>query len=139
MSRNGSKEERDVVKMFEKYGFGAIRVPASGARTKSDKPDVIAGNGRIYYAVEVKSSKNNYIYIRDEQINELFRFATSFGAVPLVVAKFTREPYVAYNPHLMMKTNSGKYKIQRKWVAEADYFENILQDICMSDVKINEK
>ena len=127
MSKKGSKEERDVVKLFEKYGFGAIRVPASGARTKSDKPDVVAGNGKYYFAVEVKSSKNDYIYIREEQIDELLRFAISFGATALVVAKFTHKPFIAYNPHMLLRTKSGKYKIERKWISEADSFEDILR------------
>lgn len=113
MSKKGSNEERAVVKLFEERGFGAIRVPASGARTKSDKPDVVAGNGVDYYAVEVKSSKNDYIYIRSEQIDELINFASVFGAVPLVVAKFTYVPFKAFNICDLKVTKGGKYSIHR--------------------------
>lgn len=113
MSKKGSNEERQVVKIFEEKGYGAIRVPASGARTKSDKPDVLAGNSKHYYAIEVKSSKNDYIYIREEQIEELIRFSAKFGATPLVCAKFTRKPYTIFNPYQLKRTNSGKYTIKR--------------------------
>ena len=114
MSRKGDVEERKVVKIFEDLGYGAIRVPASGARTKSDKPDVIAGNGRFHFAVEVKSSKNDYIYIRKKQVEELERFSARFGAKPLIVAHFTRLPYTVFNPARLERTKNGKYKIHRK-------------------------
>lgn len=113
MSKKGSLEERTVVKLFEALGYGAIRVPASGARTNSDKPDVVAGNGVNYYAVEVKSSKKDYIYIRSEQVDELLRFSERFGAVPLIVAKFTRLDYIVFRINDMKRTKSGKYSIQR--------------------------
>lgn len=113
MSKKGSLEERTVVKLFEALGYGAIRVPASGARTNSDKPDVVAGNGTNYYAVEVKSSKKNYIYIRAEQVEELLRFSERFGAVPLIVAKFTRLDYIAFEINELKQTKSGKYTVHR--------------------------
>ena len=119
MSKKGSNEERAVVKLFEERGFGAIRVPASGARTKSDKPDVVAGNGVDYYAVEVKSSKNDYIYIRSEQIDELVNFASAFGAVPLVVAKFTYVPFKAFNIGDLNVTKGGKYSIHRDFAKDS--------------------
>lgn len=118
MSKKGSNEERAVVKLFEERGFGAIRVPASGARTKSDKPDVLAGNGKFYFAVEVKSSKNDYIYIRSEQVDELLNFASAFGAVPLVVAKFTYVPYKVFSPSKLNVTKSGKYTIHRDFAKD---------------------
>ena len=113
MSKKGSMEERTVVKLFEGLNYGAIRVPASGARTSSDKPDVVAGNGTNYYAVEVKSSKNDYIYIRQEQVEELLRFSERFGATPLIVAKFTRLDYITFTINELNQTKSGKYTIHR--------------------------
>ena len=114
MSKKGSHEERQVVKICQEHGYASIRVPASGARTRDDKPDVIAGNGKYYFAIEVKSSKKDYIYIRHEQIEELIRFSNKFGAVPLVCAKFTREPYSVFPIRSLEMTPSGKYKIHRK-------------------------
>ncbi len=113
MSKKGSNEERAVVRLFEELGYGAIRVPASGARTKSDKPDVLAGNGRNYYAIEVKSSRNDYIYIRSEQIDELLNFASRFGATPILAVKFTYVPFKVFNPLDLNVTKSGKYTIHR--------------------------
>jgi Holliday junction resolvase len=35
-----------------------MRAPASGGATKKPLPDVIAGNGKIYLAIEVKSTSS---------------------------------------------------------------------------------
>lgn len=128
MSKKGALEERQVVKTFTTYGYGAIRVPASGARTKDDKPDVIAGNSRNYYAVEVKSSKNDYIYIREEQVEELLRFSALFGAKPLICVKFTRKPYVVFNPYHLKRTKSGKYTVHRGDVEGAKLLTDFLDE-----------
>lgn len=129
MSRKGVLEERTVVSIFEENGYKATRIPASGGRTKRDLPDVIAGNGRRYYAVEVKSSKQNHIYIREEQVYELIRFARGFGATPIVVAKFTRKPYKVFDIIELETTDSGKYVISRKNINQQfnlnDYITNI--------------
>lgn len=126
MSKKGSLEERQVVKIFEENGYGAIRVPASGSRTNMDKPDVIAGNSRNYYAVEVKSTKNNYIYIRPEQIEELVRFSAKFGAEPLVCAKFTRMPYTVFNPYLIRKTPHNTHVIKREEISKGTPLEEFI-------------
>ena len=51
MSKRGSTEERHLVKYLEQHGFAATRIPASGGATKSDRPDVLAGNGKHSYGV----------------------------------------------------------------------------------------
>lgn len=113
MSKRGSVEERWLVKYLEQHGYASTRIPASGGATKSDRPDVLAGNGIKCYAFEVKSSKKDYIYIREEQIEELKRFSYKFGAKPLVCVKFTREPYVILKLNQLKRTAKGNYKINR--------------------------
>lgn len=129
MSRKGILEERTVVQIFEENGYKATRIPASGGRTKRALPDVIAGNGRRYYAVEVKTSKNDYIYIRQEQVEELVHFAHGFGATPIVVAKFTHKPYKVFDIIELETTDSGKYVINRNNINQQfnleDYITNI--------------
>ena len=113
MSKKGSLEERWLVKYLEGHGFAATRIPASGGATKSDRPDVLAGNGKECYAFEVKSSKKDTIYIRNEQIKELKRFSHKFGAKPLICVKFTREPYVLLTLNQIKQTKKGNYKVRR--------------------------
>lgn len=129
MSRKGIREERTVIQIFEENGYKATRIPASGGRTQRALPDVIAGNRRRYYAVEVKSSKNDYIYIREEQIQELIEFAHGFGATPIVVVKFTWKPYKVFDIIELETTDSGNYVIRRDNIDEQfnleDYIINI--------------
>ena len=125
MSKKGSLEERYLVNYLEKKGFAATRIPASGGATKSDRPDVLAGNGENSYAFEVKSSKKDVIYIRSEQIDELLRFSYKFGAKPLVCVKFTRKPYVLFNVPMLERTAKGNYKIRRNDLEKGMELEKI--------------
>lgn len=118
MSKKGSLEERWLVKYLEERGYASTRIPASGGATKSDRPDVLAGNGKNTYAFEVKSSKKDIIYIRNEQIDELIRFSKKFGATPLVCVKFTREPYVLLKVNQLLRTPKGNYKINRSDISK---------------------
>ena len=114
MSKTGSKEERDLVNKLWNANFAAMRAPASGGATKRPLPDVLAGNGYNTYAIEVKSSRKNNIYIRKEQINELKRFSKRFGAKPVICVKFTYKPYIILNIEQLFRTRTGNYKITRE-------------------------
>ena len=124
MSKKGSLEERWLVHYFENNGYAATRIPASGGATKSDRPDVLAGNGIDIYAVEVKSSKQDTIYIRGEQVTELIRFSLKFGAEPLICAKFNRKPYVLLKVNQLLKTKGGNYKINQSMLNEGIILNN---------------
>ena len=86
MSKTGSREERELVKMLWDADCAAMRAPASGGATKKPLPDIIAGNGKIYLAIEVKSSSKDRIYINSEKIDALCEFAGIFGAKPYIGA-----------------------------------------------------
>lgn len=93
MSKKGSVEERDLVNKLWDAGFAAMRAPASGGATKRPLPDVLAGNGDLYLAIEVKSSRNEHIYIDKEKITNLIEFSEIFGATAYVGVKFIRKPW----------------------------------------------
>ncbi len=112
-SKKGTNTERQVVKLFEQKGYAATRIPASGGATKSDRPDILCGNGHDIYAIEVKSSKKDTIYIRKEQIHELIRFAYKFGAKPLICVKFNRKPHTLLTVNQLSQTKGGNYRIKK--------------------------
>ena len=116
MSKKGAIEERHIVHIFEQNGYSAIRIPASGGGTKLDRPYVLAGNGYNTYAIEVKSSRKNNIYIRKEQINELKRLSKRFGAKPVICVKFTYKPYIILTIEQIFRTRTGNYKITRELI-----------------------
>ncbi|PAV07648.1 hypothetical protein ASJ82_08200 [Methanosphaera cuniculi] len=77
----------------------------------------------------MKSSKNDHIYIRSEQVEELVHFSHGFGATPIVVAKFTWKPYKVFDIIELETTDSGTYAIHKKNIDKQfnlnDYITNL--------------
>lgn len=111
MSKKGSIEERDLVKKLWDAGFAAMRAPASGGATKKPLPDVLAGNGKLYLAIEVKSSRQDHIYIDKEKIDNLIEFSNIFGATPYVGAKFIRKKWRFIKLDDLHVTRSNNYRV----------------------------
>ena len=88
MAKKGSAEERDLVHKLWERDFAAMRAPASGGATKKPLPDVVAGNGKLYLAIEVKTTTKDKIYIDFPQIDALCEFSEKFGAKPYIGVKF---------------------------------------------------
>jgi len=88
MNKSGSRVERELVKMLWNADCAAMRAPASGGATKKPLPDIIAGNGRVYLAIEVKTTSADHIYINSGKIIGLKKFSEIFGAEPYLGVKF---------------------------------------------------
>ena len=101
--KKGSRYERELVNRFESCGWGALRCPASGGATDRELPDVIVGKNaeRVKtlhalslstpLAIELKSGKSTTLYVDKEEVYALRSFAESFGATPLLGARFTTQ------------------------------------------------
>ncbi|MDI6644674.1 MAG: Holliday junction resolvase Hjc [Methanobacteriaceae archaeon] len=111
MSKKGSKEERDLVKMLWDSNFAAMRAPASGGATKKPLPDVLAGNGKIYLAIEVKSTSRDKIYIDSQKINGLCEFSDIFGARPYIGIKFRYKKWLFLSPEDLEVTRNDNYRL----------------------------
>lgn len=114
MKKKGMNIERQVVKTLRKNGFEAVRVAGSGGGTKAPRPDIIAGNRFKKYAIEVKSSIGDRIYIQNKQIRDLRIFAKGFGAVPVVAIKFKYLKSVFLDIQDLSITENGNYTIDRE-------------------------
>ena len=111
MNKKGSRVERELVKMLWNADCAAMRAPASGGATKKPLPDVIAGNGKVYLAIEVKSTSAEYIYINSEKIMGLIEFSEIFGAVPYLGAKFKNKKWRFVHVNDLVKTRGENYKV----------------------------
>jgi len=99
--KKGSRYERELVNRFESIGWGALRCPSSGAGTDRKLPDILAGlaldgpskNFPISraLAIELKSGDATTLYVDKEEVYALRSFAESFGATPLLAARFTTQ------------------------------------------------
>jgi Holliday junction resolvase len=70
--KRGFYSENVLVKLLQKNGFNAVRVPVSNP-SLNPLPDVMARNGSHMYAFEVKNA-SYYAYFPKQQIDKLFRF-----------------------------------------------------------------
>jgi len=112
LGHRGFREERELVNRLERLGFAVLRAPASGAGTKLDRPDLVAGRRGFCIAVEVKTTRRRVLYVRAESLEQLIRFAERFGAEPYLAVKFKRSGYgwLLLKPDHMEKTGRG-YRI----------------------------
>jgi len=103
--------ERQLVKAFWDAGFAVIRAPASGGATSRPIPDIVAGNGKYYYAIEVKTRRKLPVYIREDQINEVKEFSRRFGARAFVAVKLPYKCWRMIAVERLSKSGRNSYKI----------------------------
>lgn len=78
--RRGFRSETVLVKMLQKNGYSAVRVPVSNPSI-SPLPDVIARRDLHVYAFEVKNV-DYYAYFPRKQVEKLFRFLDQMIPIP---------------------------------------------------------
>jgi Holliday junction resolvase len=110
----GNRRERELVNLLDERGFAVMRAPASGAATDRELPDVLAGNGDRFYAIEAKSSSGDPIYLTGEEVDALVFFARNFGAKPRIAARFDREDWYFFHPGDLHVTDGGNYRVKRE-------------------------
>lgn len=118
MAKKGSAEERDLVHKLWDLKFAAMRAPASGGATKKPLPDVLAGNSKIYLAIEVKTTTKDVVYIDEPQINDLCEFSNIFGAKPYIGVKFKYTKWFFFKPEETPRTRTNNYKIEKNYALE---------------------
>ena len=136
MTRKGINTERKLVHKLWKYGFAAIRVPASGAGGSSTpKPDIICGNGKRYLAFEVKTTKNDILYIKQHDVKTLIEFSELFGAEAYIAIKFKYDKsYYFLKKDDLSTTRFNNYKITKELASQKGLTFDMLLNNC---VKIN--
>ena len=113
-SAKGDRRERELVNRLDEAGFAVMRAPASGSATARDLPDVLAGDGEQFYAIEAKSSAKDRIYLDGEEVEALVYFARNFGAAPRIGVRFDREDWYFFHPADLYETDGGNYRITRE-------------------------
>ena len=115
----GDRRERELVNALDEAGFAVMRAPASGSATERELPDVLAGDGEQFYAVEAKSSSGDPIYLTGEEVEALIYFSQNFGAKPRIGVRFDREDWYFFHPGDLYVTDGGNYRVKKE-VAIAD-------------------
>jgi len=110
----GGRRERELVNLLDEAGFAVMRAPASGAATERELPDVLAGDGETFYAIEAKSSAGNPIYLTGEEVEALIYFSQNFGAKPRIGVRFDREDWYFFHPGDLHVTDGGNYRVKKE-------------------------
>jgi Holliday junction resolvase len=126
-NEKGDRRERELVNALDEAGFAVMRAPASGSATERELPDVLAGDGGDFYAVEAKSSSGDPIYLSGEEIEALVYFSQNFGAKPRVGVRFDREDWYFFHPGDLYTTDGGNYRVKKETaLAEGVDFEEFV-------------
>ncbi len=124
LKSKGTRFERELLKMLWDAGFAAVRVPASGAMSYPS-PDIIAGNGDRYFAIEVKMRTRLPLYVSKDDINSLVKFSKIFGAEPILAVKVSRTGWRFISIESLKGTRTG-YKIDEEVFHSGLEFDELL-------------
>ncbi|WP_202319291.1 Holliday junction resolvase Hjc [Archaeoglobus neptunius] len=106
MKNKGTRFERDLIAQLWKEGFAAIRVAGSGV-SPFPCPDIVAGNGKLFLAIEVKMRSNLPLYLSEDEIRQLEMFSESFGAKPYIALKLPRKKWKFFTIQMLEKTEKS--------------------------------
>jgi Holliday junction resolvase len=125
----GDRRERELVNRLDDAGFAVMRAPASGSATERDLPDVLAGDGDRFYAIEAKSSAGDPIYLDGAEVESLLYFSQNFGARARVGVRFDREDWYFFHPSELYTTDGGNYRVKRETaLADGEDFAGLAGD-----------
>ncbi|MDS0295888.1 Holliday junction resolvase Hjc [Halogeometricum luteum] len=126
-NRKGDRRERELVNRLDEAGFAVMRAPASGSATDRELPDVLAGNGEVFYAIEAKASSGRPIYLQGEEVEALIYFSQNFGAKARIAVRFDREDWYFFHPGDLYTTDGGNYRVKKETaLAEGEAFESFV-------------
>lgn len=110
----GVRGEREFINLLWSRGYAALRAPASGAASRTPRPDILAGNSKLrrQLAFELKVTHKKVIYVSREQIDGLLEFSKRFGCKPYLGVKFTahRQPWI-FIPAKGLSSNSNNIRV----------------------------
>lgn len=84
----GDRRERELVNQLADHGYAVLRAPSSGSATDRDLPDILAGNGLQFLAIEAKTQANDKLYVPRRELESLEYFAAQFGAIPRLATRW---------------------------------------------------
>ena len=123
----GDRLERELVNALDAVGFAVMRAPASGSATQRELPDVLAGNGSVFYAIEAKASEGAPIYLTGEEVEALVYFSRNFGAKARIGVRFDREDWYFFHPGELHVTDGGNYRVKKERALEdGEHFDDLV-------------
>lgn len=108
--RKGYQAELELVHLLMQKGFYAVRVPVSGGRRFPC--DVLAAKGEDKRAYEVKTTREEVLYLYEKDAKPLIEFARNFSFQAIIAVRWK---YKKQNPWTFVRiTKAKRLKITRK-------------------------
>jgi Holliday junction resolvase len=109
----GQDRERELAKALDEAGYSVMRSPASGSVDR-DQPDLLYAEPGERVALEMKYTGESTAYYAEEEVEALTRFATDFGAVPLLCVRWKQDTtfYTGTLAHAR-RTPEGNYALDQ--------------------------
>lgn len=112
MKKKGARFERELIEELWKYGFAAVRVAGSGV-SHFPCPDIVAGNGEKFLAIEVKMRTSLPLYLSEEEVEKLKKFSEAFGAQEFIALKLPRKKWRFFRLRELRETGKG-YRVDEE-------------------------
>ncbi len=122
----GSKAENELLNKFWKNDWGGIRCAGSGS-ARNPTPDILVGNGDRVLAMEVKITKDDKKYFKNEEIEALRKFAGAFGAHPMVGVQFSNNNWYFLSLDDLRSTKKSYVASVDRAMSRGLTFEELLQ------------
>jgi Holliday junction resolvase len=132
VGNKGARRERQFAREIADADGAVMRSPSSGSATAREQPDVLFSFGDTLYAVELKSSGGEPIYIEREEVDKLIWFARKMGAEPRIVSRWDRDTTFYFHEldRLHRTPAAGSYRVKKE---ERDSAEFTLADLAGED------
>lgn len=104
--RKGINAERELVHLFWKKGWAAIRIAGSGS-IRYPSADILASNGLRKLAIECKTTRTKKKYLKKKEIKNFKKFASIFGAEPWIGIKFKKTEWLFLSLDDLKKTKNS--------------------------------
>lgn len=124
MPKKGMKFERDLIHMFWENGYAALRTAGSGA-ARYPTPDIVAGNGSNFIALEVKKRSSLPVYLTENEVRELVMFSNLFGASAYIAVKIPRKEWKFVDIEQLKKGKS--YRVDEEVYSTGIDFEGVIE------------
>ena len=99
----GIAAERELIHLFESFGWAAVRVAASGAK-RTPAADIIAGRRGRIIAFEVKVTRDEVKYLSTEEVKSLIMFAERAGMEAWLAVRFPQRAWRFIPARLAVQT-----------------------------------
>lgn len=123
IKKKATDYERTLLNRFWQHGFAVMRAPSSSGTPTIPLPDLFAGSAdkNLYFAIELKTSRQDFFYVKKKQVDGLMAFAKRMGAHPILAVKFIgkRMDFMFLPiPHSLNASSGDSYRVEVNEVAQ---------------------